>query len=162
MQKTGATSSAIGPKLLPISAKSADATRELARSYLCLLDTGCNTDNLIFTATQRCAELGQRAIVAGTELAQPANFLIQIGLGAVLKARGVEPADCIGHSLGSRTQPRETIPLTGWRIYAGWMSECPKGEPSYGPPLNAYRMMLCADRIKPLSIQCIVSVLTVL
>ncbi|MFN8742001.1 MAG: acyltransferase domain-containing protein [Pirellula sp.] len=75
---------------------------------------------MVFTVSQRCADLGQRAVFAGTELAQPAIFLIQIGLAAVLKARGVEPADCIGHSLGSRTRPRETI--------SHWVEdECPLG-----------------------------------
>ena len=194
MREAGPTSSTEGPKLLPISAKSDDATRELARSYLNLLDAGCDIDDLIFSVTQRRAHLGQRAIVAGedtesfknhlrayadsetcdavitgqapyagsdkivfvftgmgpqwwgmgqelfaqnpiyrkaveeadkvfqmissfsalaemlkgetesqitkTEFAQPANFLIQIGLAAVLKARGVEPAACVGHSVG--------------------------------------------------------------
>ncbi|XZE18095.1 SDR family NAD(P)-dependent oxidoreductase [Pirellulaceae bacterium SH449] len=183
-----------GPKLMPISAKSPEATRDLARSYLDLLDSGCNVDDLIYSITRRRAHLGQRAIVAGsdtesiknslrsfanaeacdtvitgeapysssdkvvfvftgmgpqwwgmgqelyshdevyknaveeadavfktisgfsvlaemlkgesdsnitkTEFAQPANFLIQIGIAAMLKARGVEPAACVGHSVG--------------------------------------------------------------
>ncbi|MCU0710997.1 MAG: SDR family NAD(P)-dependent oxidoreductase [Pirellula sp.] len=186
--------STLGPKLLPISAKSADATKELAQSYLDLLENGCTIDDLIFSVIQRRAHLGQRAIVSGTdtesfknhlhayakseacdavmtgqapyagsdkivfvftgmgpqwwgmgqelylhdsiyraavdeadavfksvsgfsaltemlkgetesqitktEFAQPANFLIQIGLAATLKARGVEPAACVGHSVG--------------------------------------------------------------
>ncbi len=38
--------------------------------------------------------------ITKTEFAQPANFLIQIGLTAVLKERGVEPSACVGHSVG--------------------------------------------------------------
>ncbi len=38
-----------------------------------------------------------------TEFAQPANLLIQIGLLAVLRSRGIEPAACVGHSVGELT-----------------------------------------------------------
>lgn len=182
------------PKLLPISAKSPEATRQLAQCYLEVLESGCEVDDLIFSVVKRRAHLGQRAIVTGenndafknhlrayvngesceavitgqapyagsdkivfvftgmgpqwwgmgqelyandpvyrkaveeadsvfksisgfsvldemlkgetesqitkTEFAQPANFLIQIGLTAVLKERGVEPSACVGHSVG--------------------------------------------------------------
>ncbi len=35
-----------------------------------------------------------------TRVAQPANFLLQVGLAAVFKDRGIEPAAIIGHSVG--------------------------------------------------------------
>lgn len=38
--------------------------------------------------------------VGKTEFAQPANFLIQIGITAVLRSQGLEPAACVGHSVG--------------------------------------------------------------
>lgn len=38
--------------------------------------------------------------ITWTEFAQPANFILQVGLTAVLKARGIEPAACVGHSVG--------------------------------------------------------------
>ena len=38
--------------------------------------------------------------VAHTEVAQPANFLVQVGLAAELKALGIEPAAILGHSVG--------------------------------------------------------------
>lgn len=41
--------------------------------------------------------------VQKTEFAQPANLLIQIGLLAVLRSRGIEPAACVGHSVGELT-----------------------------------------------------------
>ena len=38
--------------------------------------------------------------IGKTEYAQPANLLIQIGLLAELRSRGIEPAACVGHSVG--------------------------------------------------------------
>ena len=38
--------------------------------------------------------------VADTRIAQPANFLLQIGLLAMLRAAGVEPGAVVGHSVG--------------------------------------------------------------
>ncbi|TWT93121.1 type I polyketide synthase [Neorhodopirellula pilleata] len=38
--------------------------------------------------------------ITWTEFAQPANFVLQVGLTAVLKSRGIEPAACVGHSVG--------------------------------------------------------------
>ncbi len=35
-----------------------------------------------------------------TEFAQPANFIIQIGLLATLRAAGVQPGAVVGHSVG--------------------------------------------------------------
>ncbi len=40
------------------------------------------------------------SLVQKTEYAQPANLLIQIGLLAVLRSRGIEPGACVGHSVG--------------------------------------------------------------
>ncbi len=38
--------------------------------------------------------------ITRTEFAQPANFIIQIGLLACLKAAGIEPGAVVGHSVG--------------------------------------------------------------
>jgi acyl transferase domain-containing protein/acyl carrier protein len=37
------------------------------------------------------------------DIAQPANFIIQVGLTAIWKAAGVTPAACVGHSVGEVT-----------------------------------------------------------
>jgi acyl transferase domain-containing protein/NADPH:quinone reductase-like Zn-dependent oxidoreductase/acyl carrier protein len=49
------------------------------------------------------AELGREAAasrVTSTEIAQPANFLLQVALTAELEAAGVRPAAVLGHSVG--------------------------------------------------------------
>lgn len=38
--------------------------------------------------------------MAETRIAQPANFVIQVGLAAMWQARGIEPAAIVGHSVG--------------------------------------------------------------
>jgi acyl transferase domain-containing protein/NAD(P)-dependent dehydrogenase (short-subunit alcohol dehydrogenase family)/acyl carrier protein len=38
--------------------------------------------------------------MAETQVAQPANFILQVGLAALWRARGVEPAAIVGHSVG--------------------------------------------------------------
>ena len=41
--------------------------------------------------------------MAETHIAQPANFLLQAGLAAMWRARGIEPAAVVGHSVGEVT-----------------------------------------------------------
>ncbi|MFO0940905.1 MAG: SDR family NAD(P)-dependent oxidoreductase [Pirellulales bacterium] len=53
-----------------------------------------------FSALAEMLKDEQSSQITRTEFAQPANFLIQIGLTAVLKSRGIEPAACVGHSVG--------------------------------------------------------------
>ncbi len=53
-----------------------------------------------FSALAEMLKDEQNSQITRTEFAQPANFLIQIGLTAVLKSRGIEPAACVGHSVG--------------------------------------------------------------
>lgn len=43
------------------------------------------------------------SLMAETHIAQPANFVIQAGLAAMWRARGVEPAAVVGHSVGEVT-----------------------------------------------------------
>lgn len=38
--------------------------------------------------------------ITQTEFAQPANFMIQIGILAILRSMGVHPGACVGHSVG--------------------------------------------------------------
>ncbi|MER8159785.1 SDR family NAD(P)-dependent oxidoreductase [Streptomyces sp. NPDC094472] len=40
------------------------------------------------------------ADLAATEVAQPLLFVVQLGIAAVLRARGIEPAMAVGHSVG--------------------------------------------------------------
>ncbi len=42
----------------------------------------------------------ERSRITRTEVAQPANFLVQVALVAELRAAGVEPAALVGHSVG--------------------------------------------------------------
>ncbi|NOS88758.1 MAG: SDR family NAD(P)-dependent oxidoreductase, partial [Methylococcaceae bacterium] len=42
----------------------------------------------------------QDSTIADTTVAQPANFLIQVGLTALWQAQGIEPAAIVGHSVG--------------------------------------------------------------
>lgn len=53
-----------------------------------------------FSALEEMLKDEQSSEITKTEFAQPANFLIQIGLTAILKSRGIEPAACVGHSVG--------------------------------------------------------------
>jgi acyl transferase domain-containing protein len=41
--------------------------------------------------------------MAETHIAQPANFVVQAGLAAMWRARGIEPAAVVGHSVGEVT-----------------------------------------------------------
>ena len=38
--------------------------------------------------------------ISETQIAQPANFIVQAGLAALWRDRGVEPAAIVGHSVG--------------------------------------------------------------
>ncbi len=42
----------------------------------------------------------QDSRISDTEIAQPANFLIQVGLTAIWRSLGIEPAAIVGHSVG--------------------------------------------------------------
>lgn len=53
-----------------------------------------------FSVLEEMLKGEEESNISKTEFAQPANFLIQIGIVAMLKARGVEPAACVGHSVG--------------------------------------------------------------
>lgn len=53
-----------------------------------------------FSALAEMMKDEQSSEITKTEFAQPANFLIQIGLTEVLRSRGIEPAACVGHSVG--------------------------------------------------------------
>ena len=53
-----------------------------------------------FSALKEMLKSEADARMSDTRIAQPANFLIQIGIYAVLKAAGVEPGAVIGHSVG--------------------------------------------------------------
>jgi acyl transferase domain-containing protein/NADP-dependent 3-hydroxy acid dehydrogenase YdfG/acyl carrier protein len=46
-------------------------------------------------------ESGSR--IGETQIAQPANFVLQAGLATLLRARGIEPAAVVGHSVGEVT-----------------------------------------------------------
>ncbi len=50
-----------------------------------------------FSALAECSRKRGIRKFQRTEFAQPANLLIQIGLLAVLRSRGIEPAACVGH-----------------------------------------------------------------
>ncbi|SEQ75095.1 Acyl transferase domain-containing protein [Nitrosomonas sp. Nm51] len=45
----------------------------------------------------------EQSRITKTTIAQPANFVIQVGLAALLRAYGVEPAAIVGHSVGEVT-----------------------------------------------------------
>ncbi len=53
-----------------------------------------------FSALAEMLKSESESQIQKTEYAQPANLLIQIGLMAVLRSRGIEPAACVGHSVG--------------------------------------------------------------
>ena len=53
-----------------------------------------------FSALGEMLKAETESQIQKTEYAQPANLLIQIGLLAVLRSRGIEPAACVGHSVG--------------------------------------------------------------
>ncbi|MEZ6138519.1 MAG: SDR family NAD(P)-dependent oxidoreductase [Pirellulaceae bacterium] len=56
-----------------------------------------------FSALAEMQKSEEDSQIQKTEFAQPANLLIQIGLLAVLRSRGIEPAACVGHSVGELT-----------------------------------------------------------
>lgn len=53
-----------------------------------------------FSALAEMLKNEEESQIQLTEFAQPANLLIQIGLLAVLRSRGIEPAATVGHSVG--------------------------------------------------------------
>ena len=53
-----------------------------------------------FSALAEMLTTEELSKVSDTRIAQPANFLIQIGLLAMLRAAGVEPGAVVGHSVG--------------------------------------------------------------
>ena len=53
-----------------------------------------------FSALAEMLKTEEQSQVSDTRIAQPANFLIQIGLLAMLRAAGVEPGAVVGHSVG--------------------------------------------------------------
>ncbi len=56
----------------------------------------------------RCSRVKANRASHKTEYAQPANFMVQIGLLETLRAAGIQPGAVVGHSVGElhlRTQP---------------------------------------------------------
>ncbi|MEZ6093364.1 MAG: SDR family NAD(P)-dependent oxidoreductase [Pirellulaceae bacterium] len=53
-----------------------------------------------FSALEQMLKSEEDSQITKTEYAQPANFLIQIGILAVLRDLGIQPGACVGHSVG--------------------------------------------------------------
>ncbi len=53
-----------------------------------------------FSILEQMLKPESESVITRTEYAQPANFLLQIGLMAILNEQGVEPGAVVGHSVG--------------------------------------------------------------